>query len=192
MRSEDGATWVALGRVKGPSGVRGDLRVIPLAPDVVRLLPSRDPPFRFPEARLLEFPVWRLGREPPGEREVRWTEGRLSGGGILVRVPEIPLREDLQILAGMRIWFSDALLPELPEGSFYWFRLLGLRVLDVTDPGSVAELGEVREVLATGSNDVLVVATADSSERLLPFIHETVEQVDPLQGIIRVRLMPGL
>ncbi len=182
-----------MGRVKGASGVQGDLRVVPLSPDIACLLPSQEPPFRFPAARLLEFPVWRLGRKPPGERDLHWTDGRSIGGGILVRVPEIPRREDLQPLAGLKIWLPESALPELPEGQFYWFRLLGMRVLEVTDPATVVELGQVQQILATGSNDVLVVDAGDGSEeRLLPFIHDTVERVDTQEGIIRVRLMPGL
>jgi 16S rRNA processing protein RimM len=55
-------------------------------------------------------------------------------------------------------------------------------------------LGVVQEVLATGANDVYVVATPDDPAReiLIPAIADVVRQVDLDQGIIVVALPPGL
>ena len=54
---------------------------------------------------------------------------------------------------GADIGVSPEQLPSLPEGEYYWRDLIGCRV--VTTKGY--ELGEVSELMETGSNDVLVV-----------------------------------
>ncbi|WP_189432993.1 ribosome maturation factor RimM [Alishewanella longhuensis] len=71
-------------------------------------------------------------------------------------------------------------LPALDEGDFYWKDLMGLTV--VTEQGY--NLGEVTDLMETGSNDVLVVKANRTdafgkSERLIPYLNDTVvKQVD--------------
>jgi len=52
------------------------------------------------------------------------------------------------------------------------------------------DLGSVKTVLATGANDVLVVQgdteSLDQRERLLPFIADTVIEVDLKTRVLRV------
>jgi 16S rRNA processing protein RimM len=52
-------------------------------------------------------------------------------------------------------------------------------------------LGTIREVIATGANDVWVVR-GDGDEVLLPVIDDVVVDVDAATRVIRVRLLPGL
>jgi 16S rRNA processing protein RimM len=51
-------------------------------------------------------------------------------------------------------------------------------------------LGEVTEVMETGSNDVLVVE--GERECLIPMIEEVVKSIDPGEGVIVVDPLPGL
>ncbi len=78
-------------------------------------------------------------------------------------------------------------LPELEEDAFYRFEILGLRVVD--EDGT--ELGEVEEVIETGSNDVYVVRDAES-ELLIPAIDSVVKQVDTTEKRMIVTLLEGL
>ena len=65
--------------------------------------------------------------------------------------------------------------------------LIGLRV--IADEGE--DLGKVRSVFETGSNDVLVCGP-EENEVLLPFIEDVVSEIDMNNGIIRIRLPEGL
>ena len=77
--------------------------------------------------------------------------------------------------------------------------LIGMEVS--TEDGQA--LGEVKDVLQTGANDVYVVQVRESSpfahripgnrgELLLPAIKECILQIDMGRRAIQVRLMPGL
>ena len=75
----------------------------------------------------------------------------------------------------------------LPDGSYYYFQILGLRVR--TDDGE--ELGRVHEILATGGNDVYVVR-GPAGERLVPALGDVVLDVDLDRGLMTVSLPEGL
>ncbi len=77
---------------------------------------------------------------------------------------------------------------QLPPGEYYHYQLVGLNV--VTDAGE--NLGQVREILATGSNDVYVVESADGAELLLPAVQQVVKDIDLAAGRILVHLIDGL
>ena len=72
-------------------------------------------------------------------------------------------------------------LPEPEAGHYYFGDLEGLRV----EHRDGRNLGTVKYVLETGANDVLV--TEGDTERLIPFIRDTVVlDVDLAEGVIRV------
>ena len=75
----------------------------------------------------------------------------------------------------------------LPDGSYYYFQILGLRVR--TEGGE--ELGRVHEILATGGNDVYVVR-GPAGERLVPALGDVVLDVDLDRGLMTVSLPEGL
>lgn len=79
------------------------------------------------------------------------------------------------MLTNFEISVNAASLPELSEDEFYWRELFGMQV--VTTKGY--NLGEVTDMLETGSNDVLVVKANlkdafGKKERLIPFLEEQV------------------
>ena len=67
----------------------------------------------------------------------------------------------------------EELMP-LPEGRYYIFEIEGLRVED-TDGNY---LGEVKEVLQPGANDVYVVAKEGVPDVLLPALKDVVLSID--------------
>jgi 16S rRNA processing protein RimM len=76
-------------------------------------------------------------------------------------------------------------LPELPVSQYYWSELIGLRVFSATGQ----ELGLIREMIATGANDVMLVQ--GERERLIPFIHGLyVSEVDLVAGRVVVNWDP--
>ncbi len=76
-------------------------------------------------------------------------------------------------------------MPDPEPGEYYWFDLVGLRVVTVDD----VDLGRVTAMMETGANDVLVVQ--GDRERLIPMVaDEFVTAVDLEAGTIRVEWDP--
>ncbi|MBF0189659.1 MAG: 16S rRNA processing protein RimM [Magnetococcales bacterium] len=193
--------WVALGRLKGAFGVRGEVRVLPLTHPIARILPDPGPEEGVDSLWLTEQPVWWLGSKSPPEHEVTLLSGRRHGEELLVRLQGIENREQIQGMAGLKLWLPETCLPDLGSNRHYWFRLIGMRVMVLADeePSADAplsestwEMGVVDSLMATGSNDVLVVREPSGEDRLLPFIRDTILEVNERNQTILVRLMPGL
>lgn len=77
---------------------------------------------------------------------------------------------------------------KLKKDEYFIADLIGLKV--VTEDGE--SFGTLKDVLATGANDVYVVERPDASEVLLPAIKECILNVDMEQGCINVHIMDGL
>jgi 16S rRNA processing protein RimM len=60
----------------------------------------------------------------------------------------------------------------------------------VSDAGQ--NLGTVREILATGANDVYVVKREGRKEILLPATEEVILEIIPEENLLKVHLLPGL
>jgi 16S rRNA processing protein RimM len=88
---------------------------------------------------------------------------------------------------------QDILIPladadELPEGTYFHWQIIGLRV--ITESGD--DLGEITEIIETGANDVYVVKRDSGQDLLLPAIEEVILDVDQERGRIKVHLLPGM
>ena len=77
---------------------------------------------------------------------------------------------------------------KLQKDEYFVADMIGMQV--VTDAGEV--LGTLKEVLATGANDVYVVTREDGSEVLLPAIKECIRKVDMDEQVMEVHIMDGL
>ena len=75
----------------------------------------------------------------------------------------------------------------MPEGEFFHFQLLGLRVVSLQGE----ELGSLTEIIQTGSNDVYLVSN-DKAEILIPALSQVVRKVDLEAGVMVVELIEGL
>lgn len=143
---------VRIGRIDGAFGVRGWIRV------------TSDTE---PASNILDYRPWlvRVGDE--------WViyvavEGRPHLRGLVVRLEGLDDRDAAAALAGADIAVARSALPPLSRREFYWVDLVGAEV--VTRDG--ASLGHVDHLMATGANDVLVVA--GERERLIPFVEDQV------------------
>ena len=86
-------------------------------------------------------------------------------------------RNEAESLRGCRIFVPRSSFPTAAEDEYYWVDLLGL---DVFNREGVP-LGQVRELLSTGPQTVLVVAYQEdgkSLERMIPFVAVYVDKVD--------------
>mgnify|MGYP002712516699 CR=1 FL=1 len=108
-------------------------------------------------------------------RQVQISSKKRHGNGLIVKLAEVSDRDQAQLYVNADIAVERSVLPQLAEGDYYWRDLMGMAV--VNEAGY--HLGEVVDMMETGSNDVLVVKANKSdafgkTERLLPFLTDSV------------------
>lgn len=170
--SREGRPLVAVGRVVGCHGLRGELRV--------RLFN--------PESRILTRTsrVY-LSAGGAGPRVERVRGARPHQSGWLLSLEEIPTRDAAEALSGTEVLVVEEDLAPLGRGEYYQYQLMGLEVLDESGHA----LGSVRQVMNTGGSDILVVDDR-GRERLIPMIEDVVRTVDLKARRIVIRPLPGL
>ena len=167
-----GSELVLLGKVVGTHGIRGQLRVAPFSGESETFL-SLD----------------RVILKDASGREETYTLSGVSAHGrkILLALKGMTDINQVQHLVGRELYVQRSQLPPLADDEFYWFDLIGLKV--VTDDGR--ELGRLENIMATGSNDVYLVRAADK-EYLIPAIEEVVKAIDLEAGVMTISPLEGL
>ncbi len=108
-------------------------------------------------------------------RQMQISGKKRHGNGLIVKLADVADRDQAQLYVNADIAVERSALPQLADGDFYWRDLMGMAV--VNEAGY--HLGEVVDMMETGSNDVLVVKANKSdafgkTERLLPFLTDSV------------------
>ena len=168
-RSEEEPSYLVIGQVVGVRGLGGELKV--------RI--ETDDPERF-----LDLEWAYLGEEL--ERK-RVKSARLFKGMALLRLVGVTDREAAEAYRGQYVRMAVEDAPPLAEDEYFVYQIEGLQVR--TDTGE--ELGQVREVLSTGANDVYIVMGPEG-ELLLPATQEVILDVDLENGVLTVHLLEGL
>jgi len=154
---------ITLGRISGVFGVKGWVKVLS---------------YTEPRDNIVRFPIWTLRRHGVDSR-IEIEDGRSHGGGVVAKLRGIDDRDRARELIGTDVVIDRSALPECGPGEYYWTDLEGL---EVRTPGG-ERLGVVDHLLATGGNDVLVLAGVP--ERLIPFVvGEVILGVDLDAGVI--------
>ncbi len=147
-----------MGRLAGPFGVRGWIRVAPYTEE--------------PSA-LLEHRRWLIGG-PAGWTEHEVLEARMHAGAIIARLDGIPTREDAASRKGRAVGVPRGSLPPLAEGEAYWTDLVGLEVVNRRGEA----LGVVVDLQDNGAQGLLGVRGDDGRRRLVPYVPAIVDSVD--------------
>jgi 16S rRNA processing protein RimM len=154
---------VTLGRISGHHGVKGWVKVRSATE---------------PHGNIVDFDGWLLRRDGR-ERAIEVEEARVRRGDVIAKLRGIDSREQAADWIGAEIVIERSRLPPCAPGEYYWTDLEGLEIR--TPAGR--SLGRVDHLLATGSNDVLVVA--GERERLIPFVlGAVIRDVDLAAGVI--------
>lgn len=159
--------YVAVGRVLGPWGLRGELKVEPLTD--------------FPERFALGCSLYVEGVAYVIER-CRWHKGKAY-----VKLSGIGSAAAAEALRQRFLEVPEDELKPLSEGEYYQFQILGLEVRTIEGQ----PLGKVTQILSTGSNDVFVVH-GEGGELLIPALDDVIKAIDLDGGWIEVELVEGL
>ena len=152
MGSDEASRLVEMGRIAGPYGIKGWVRVMPYT-DTVEALSS--------------YPTWRIGN-----RDYAVEESRPHSGSLLAKLEGIDTPEAARTLKGSSVAVPRSALPEPMEGEFYWSDLVGLDVVNAEG----LSLGVVESVFSNGAHDILDVR--GDRKRLLPWVDSVVMRVD--------------
>jgi 16S rRNA processing protein RimM len=161
---------VVLGKIVGPYGLRGAVKVHPFADDPLLWA---------------KLPHWWIGQEgsSPGLwRQTRLLSCKARGDVLIAELECLPDRNASEAAQGIFVGVPRSGLPPVAKDEYYWADLIGLEVLNTHDQS----LGHVLGLIETSANDVLRVGEADSRERLLPFVAAVVLDVDLQARCIRV------
>jgi 16S rRNA processing protein RimM len=163
--------WVVVGKLLGPYGVKGWLKLYSHTQPIENIGNYN--------------PLWinRGGSWQP----VNVEHVQRHGKGLVTKIVGCDDREHAPGYTGCELAIKREQLPQLPQDDFYWSDLEGLSV--VTTQGE--RLGKVSHLFETGSNDVVVVKSCadsiDQRERLIPYSWgEAVKQVDLATGTMVV------
>ena len=96
-------------------------------------------------------------------------------------------RDDAERLRAKFVMIDREQAAPLEGEQYYLFQLIGLRVFSNNE-----EIGQVKEVLQTGANDVYIVESPAHGELLLPAHEETIVSIDFASRAITMSLPEGL
>ncbi|MBI5939465.1 MAG: 16S rRNA processing protein RimM [Caulobacterales bacterium] len=158
---------IAVGRVAGAFGVRGEVRIT-----------------SFPEEPLALARVRELKRQD-GSAGLTILSARDAKGSIICRCAGIETRDQADALRGLRLFIPREALPPAEEDEFYLADLIGLAV--VTPEGEA--LGKVKSVQDFGAGDILEITPAEGGPTwYLAFTRDAVPEVDIAGGrLVAVR-----
>lgn len=157
-------TWIKVGKIVAPHGVRGDLRVLP---DIER-----------PEV-MKSFKTIRFGG-----KDYKILSARPHKNVYIVHVEGVDDRNLAETMVGAGAEVQISALPPLPAGTYYYFQLLGLMIVE--EDGH--EVGRLSEIIETKANNVYVAALPDGKELCIPAIPSCILSVDLAAGRMTVRL----
>jgi 16S rRNA processing protein RimM len=150
-----------MGRIAGPHGVRGAVKVQPH---------SAEP------ASLLDHDEWwlkaRLARDA-------WTAYRVvaargHGAMLVAEFEGVASREAATALRGSEVGVPRESLPRLADNEYYEADLVGMAVVN----RSGTMLGQVSEFAESGAHPILRVVNGEGSERLIPWVPQYIVGVD--------------
>ena len=179
------ADAIEVGRIADAWGIKGWFKVIPY---------SADPEALFSSKRWYLLPAERGAKNFSGTVLLRVREAKDHSGTVVACANEVDGRDAAEALRGARIFIARQSFPSAATDEYYWVDLIGL---DVRNREGVV-LGQVKELLTTGPQTVLVIAdqTVDAAgapatlERMIPFVAAFVDGVDLPGKVITVDWQP--
>jgi 16S rRNA processing protein RimM len=164
-------TWIQFGTIARAHGVRGELRIQPLDPDV-------DLPPTTSRVR---------ARAASGDRVLTVTRVRPVHRAVLLSVEGIADRDAAQALAGSPLEVDADELPPAQEGEIYAYEIEGAEVVDENGEA----VGRILRLVGTAAHDLVEIDTPNGV-RLLPWVDHFIIAFDREARRLTVRLMDGL
>ncbi|MCM3160478.1 ribosome maturation factor RimM [Metabacillus litoralis] len=167
--------WFNVGKIVNTHGIRGEVRVISKTDFAEE---------RYEPGNTLY--IFKEGSDEPIEVVV--DSHRVHKNFDLLTFEGMSSIQDVEQFKGSLLKVTESQLSELEEGEFYFHEIIGCKMF--TDEGE--EIGTIREILATGANDVWVVQRKVGKDLLVPYIEDIVRDIDIEEKKIVITPMEGL
>ncbi len=163
---------VIIGKIVGVHGIKGTLKIHSYAESLEIFTPDTIITVSTPDGSQKGY-------------DIDWIKPHSRGA--LLALKNVNHRDQAKTLVGADLQIEKAALPELETGVYYWYELIGLKVLTTDD----RYLGRLESIIETGANDVYVVKN-DEREVLIPALESVVQTIDIESNLMRVDLPDGL
>ena len=164
--------WATIGKVVAPFGINGELKIISFT----------DIPNRFAELETIH--------SGPDHTRYQITSARpYKGEMVVLKLAGIEDVNTARALLNQELAIPLSHLAKLPPDSYYQHDLIGLQVVRLDG----RTVGELVDIIVTGSNDVYVVkAETGGKEILVPAIKDVIKQVDLIRKMMYIEPIKGL
>jgi 16S rRNA processing protein RimM len=163
---------IFIGRIIKPQGIKGELKVLPLSDNYQLFDLLKDICIIQEDSSPILYSI---------------QQARKHKNFILLKLAGCDTIATAQEKVGAMLGIPKSKLPSLPADKYYQFEIIGLKVY--TAKGEY--LGEIKQILSTGSNDVYVVRDK-MREFLIPAIKQAIQNIDKEQGRMILSNMEGL
>lgn len=167
--------WFNVGKIVNTHGIQGEVRVISKTD--------------FPEERYAPGKTLHLflaGSKQPEALIVK--SHRKHKNFDLLSFEGFPNINDVERFRDGILKVSEDQLGDLSDGEYYFHEIIGCTVFTLEGES----IGEVKNILTPGANDVWTVETKDGKEILIPYIPDVVKEIDPQEKRIMIDPMEGL
>ena len=161
-----------VGVISSTHGVRGEVKVYPTTDDVNRF-------------KKLKTVILDTGRE---QMTLSIESIKFFKNMVILKFKEFNNINDIEKYKGKDLLIHRDQAVKLAPNEYFVADLIGLKA--VGDDGE--DLGEVKDVLQTGANDIYVLHKDGEDDILLPAIKDCVKNVNIEEGTITVHLLNGL
>lgn len=153
---------IIIGKIGAAHGVRGDMKVYPLT----------DFPDRFNTIKKAFI----------DDKEIDIISTRYQNNFVVMKVKGVNSREEVARYTNKLLKINRSDVPPLNEGEYYSFDIIGLKVINQDD----VVLGEIIEILKTGSNDVYITKTPEGKQLLIPALKKVITEINIEEGFMKV------
>ena len=161
-----------VGSITQTHGIKGEVKVFPTTDDVGR--------FKELKEVIMDNGRERLNLEIEGVKFFKQYA--------ILKFKGYDSINDIEKYKSAKLYIKREQAVKLKKDEYFIADLIDMEV--VTEDGEY--FGKLKDVLATGANDVYIVTQEDGTEVLLPAIKQCVKSIDMGQGRITVHIMDGL
>lgn len=164
--------YLDIGKIVNTHGVKGELKILPFTDDITRFERLNSVLIKKSENDYDEYVIDNV---------------RYHKDFVLIKFDKVDNMNDAEKLKNriLSIKRQDAI--DLPEDTYFICELIGCKVYE-----NDRLLGELIDVIQTGSNDVYVVKREGHKDLLIPVLKDVVKVVDIENERIEVELLEGL
>ncbi|MFW2389317.1 MAG: ribosome maturation factor RimM [Polyangiales bacterium] len=165
-------SWIELGVIARPQGVKGEIRVHVFNPDSTLL------------EKMAE--VFLIGEDDEEPTLVEVQSARRGPKALLMRLQGVSSREDADSLRGYKLCIPRVALPELEEGEYYHADLIGLEAFEGDEP-----IGEVVDVIDYPSAECLKVERPGGFIEV-PMLPRWLDRIDFEAGRVHLKALDDI